>query len=45
MAVIGAVQMSGRVMDDVLRLWPLILVAVGVLLMARALVSRPRSVH
>ena len=44
MALIGAVLLSGRVMDDVLRWWPLVLVTVGVLVVARALVSRSRGV-
>jgi hypothetical protein len=43
MTFIGAVLLSGRVVDDVFRWWPLVLVALGVLVMVRAVVSR-RSV-
>jgi hypothetical protein len=43
MAFMGAMLLSGGLADDVLRWWPLVLVAIGVLVIGRAIVSRSRS--
>ena len=42
LTVVGAILVSGRMVDEAMRWWPIVLVAIGALVIARAVVRPQR---